>query len=132
MWQQGGMGSQLDCGANDDISANMRALADFSRFVDDRRRMDAGSISGRLVETGQCARESQIRVLEAQGWRANLRKIRLYQHRHGFGRTGQCAVPGVGHEGHLRRSRLLNTFDSSHFQLRVSTEFRAQSGCQFA
>ena len=48
------------------------------------------------------------------------------------GFAGQTGVFGIGHEGDLGRTGILNPFDTSDFQVRVATQFRTQPTCQFA
>ena len=94
--------------------------------------MDARRVSRRLIEEAQRPRKGQIRVLEPQRRRFNLRELRLDQHGGGPGLARQARILGIGHEGDLRRPGLLNPFDACDFQLRVSAQLRAQPRCQLA
>jgi len=132
MRQQRGLRAQLHARSDDNISADVRSFADHRRRIDHRRRMNSRRVDRRLIEEAQRAREGQVGVLQPERRRFNLRELRLDQHGRSPGLARQPRVLGIGHEGHLRRPGLLNPFDSSDFQLRVSAQFRAQLRCQLA
>ena len=130
--QQRGVRSQPHLRAHHHIRANMRSFADFGCGIDDRRGMDAGGISRRLIEKSQSPGEGQVRVPEPQGRYGNLLKIRIDKHGRSPRFFGQRGISRVGHEGYLSGASLLNSVYARYFQLRVSAQLRSQPDCQFA
>ena len=106
--------------ADNDIGSDVRPVADLRSCVDDSSRVNARIVSRRLVKKPEGAREGQIGILDAQRRRRNLLKLGLDQHRGSLRLARQSGVLGVGHEGDLSGSSLLNPFNTSYFQLRVS------------
>ncbi len=130
--QDRGVRAEADVGADDGVSADVRVEADFGRGIDDGGGMDAGRVSGRLVEEAERAREGVIGVLDAQGCGGDLLKFGLDEDGGGVGGAGERGVAGIGDEGDFGGAGLFNAFDAGNFQVRVAAEFRAQTACQFA
>ena len=118
--------------ADDDVSSDMRALADDGAGIDGSGGMDAGRIIRRLVKQAQRPGKGVVGVLDAQRGNGNLRKFRLNQHRSGMRCARQAGIAGIGHKGNFRGACFLNSLDAGDLHLGIAAEFRAQLRGQLA
>ena len=90
--------------------------------------MDAGRVSGRLVEELQCAGEGEVRVGKAQGRGGDLRECGLHEDGRGLGGAGERSVSGIGDKGDVAGGCLFDAGDSGDYGGGVAVELSAEAG----
>ena len=120
--QQHGVVADLDVLVDDDIRAEVGAASDLRRGVDDRRRMHARGILQRFVEEFEGARETKIRIFDAQHGCRDDREVLGDNYGCSLGEPGCSGVLGVGDEGEFRGAGLLDAVEAGDL-------FRSRRSC---
>ena len=120
------MRAESDIGTDDGVCADVRAVADDGRGIDDGGGMNSGRIGRRLIEEAERAREGVIGILDAQGCGGDFLKVGLDEDGGGVRGAGERGVAGIGDEGDFGGAGFFNAFDAGNFEVWVAAEFRAQ------
>lgn len=105
-----------DPGPDDNVRADVGVLAKLGGTVHDGGGVNAGGVSGRVVEQFNCLRKCQIRILDAQrGGGRSGKAGKVLGHEHGRGASGlrHRGVLGIGDKGDVSARGLLDADDAS-------------------
>ena len=92
--------------------------------------MHSGGIERRLVEEFESVREAEIGILDAQRGRWNDREVLGDDYRCSLGAPGRGGILGVGDEGKLSGSGLLDAVEPGDLGIgRAVFQARVKGGC---